>query len=103
MTIAILSVLLVAMAVVMILMRRSQRNRIALMESQLNLERSQRGMVSSALAMTEKDYVLESVLDRIGSLADDGKLCREESTRLQQSIRMHLTRNDSLEDILRGI
>lgn len=54
MTIAILSVLLVAMAVVMILMRRSQRNRIALMESQLNLERSQRGMVSSALAMTEK-------------------------------------------------
>lgn len=91
MTIAILAVLLVAMGVVMILMRRSQRNRIALMESQLNLERSQRGMVSSALAMTEKDNVLESVLDRIGTLADDGKICREESTRLQQSIRMHLS------------
>lgn len=91
MTIVILSVLLVAMVIVMILMRRSQRNRIALMESQLNLERSQRGMVSSALAMTEKDNVLESVLDRIGTLADDGKLCREESTRLQQSIRMHLS------------
>lgn len=91
MTIAILSVMLVAMAVVMILMRRSQRNTIALMESQLHLERSQRSMVSSALAMTEKDNVLESVLDRIGTLADDGKICREESSRLQQSIRMHLS------------
>lgn len=83
--------MLAAMTVVMIFMRRSQRNRIALMESQLHLERSQRSIVSSALAMTEKDNVLESVLGQIGNLADTGKLSRDESSGLQQSIRIHLS------------
>ena len=101
MIISLLLVMLAAMAVVMILMRRSQRSRIALMESQLNLERSQRRMVSSSLAMTEKDNVLSAVLDQIGNLAENGRINPEECSGLQQSIRMHLSGRQEWADFQR--
>ena len=58
-------------------------------------------MVATSLAMTEKDNVLESVLEQIETMSGQGCLAGEDLTRLQQGIKLHLSGRLDWEDFHR--
>lgn len=88
--IAILGLVVIAMAVVILLMRRSHRNKLAMARVQLDLERDRRSLVSSTLAITEKDNLLHSILGEVKRLEKEEKIPASESRHLDSIIRLHL-------------
>ncbi len=98
----ILSLTSLSMAVIILLMRKSHRHKISLMETRLSLESKQRRVLSSSLAMTEKDNVLEAILKQMEGIADNGQT---ETTdiirRLQNDIKLHLNGKQDWEDFHR--
>lgn len=96
--IAILALAIVAMAIILLLMKRAHRHRISLMETQLTLEQKQRRVVSTSLAMTEKDNVLESILRQMESMESHGGSDNEILRHLQTDIRLHLNGKQDWED-----
>lgn len=64
----------------------------------VNLEKDRRQLVSSALAMTEKDNVFQSILEDIEKLEKDGKLSSPDARQLDSSIRMHLSSRQDWEN-----
>lgn len=84
--------ILAGLIAVILLSHRSHRNRLAALQSQLELERSQRNATSSALELMEKDKILEEVLKQISSNGNT------HSGDIEQQIKMHLNGRRDWED-----
>lgn len=80
-----------ALVVVILLMRKAHRHKCQLMETRLSLEANQRKAVSTSLVMTEKDNMLESILEQINVMDADEKTRETQLRHLQQDIRLHLS------------
>jgi len=80
-----------ALIVAFLFMRRIQAAKLAIARYNLELEREQRSLVSSALVMEEKDNVLELVLADIHKMVQEGRLKAEETRHLEQNVKMHLS------------
>lgn len=89
--ILVMSLVIVALLVAGVLMRKIQASRLAIARYHLDLERERRSLVSSALVMEEKDNVLESVLSEIQKMSSEGKLSADEMRSLEQNVKMHLS------------
>lgn len=97
--IVIMGVAIVAMGVYMVLLRRFHRHRIEMARVQLDMERDRRQLVTSSLVMTEKDNVLQMILDDIGRLQKEGKIPVDESRQIDQAIRMHVSNKADWENL----
>lgn len=97
--IVIMGVAIVAMGVYMVLLRRFHRHRIEMTRVQLDMERDRRQLVTSSLVMTEKDNVLQRILDDIGRLQKEGKIPADESRQIDQAIRMHVSNKADWENL----
>lgn len=62
------------------------------------LESEQRTLISQGLAMTEKDNVLQSVVDHVSRLEKEGTLSHGEARRLDADIRLHLNGRQEWDD-----
>lgn len=71
------------------LFRRTQRSKIALMQSRLEFERSQRSETATRLAMIETNRLLESLMSKIADLKSEGKLDEGVYNELSQDIKVH--------------
>lgn len=89
--------IIITLLIIIILMRRSHQQKLALMETRINLESNQRKAVTTALAMAEKDNMLETILDQITALGDN-KSADEKIRHLQQDIKLHLSGRQEWED-----
>ncbi len=87
----VMALLMGALLVAFILMRKVQASRLSIARYHLDLEKERRSLVSSALVMEEKDNVLKSVLSDIHKMESEGKLKPEETRHLEQNVKMHLS------------
>lgn len=87
----VMALVVAALVVTFLFMRRIQASKLAITRYHLDLERERRSLVSSALVMEEKDNVLESVLADIHKMEQDGRLKAEETRHLEQNVKMHLS------------
>ncbi len=94
----VLALLLVAGVALFCLYRRMQSHRLATLRTSLELERERRKVVSSALAMTEKDNVLEAVLSDISEMKQGGEIGETQIRQLEQNVKMHLIGRQDWED-----
>lgn len=83
------SSIILILACAFILLRRTQQSKIALMQSRLDLERSQRGETATRLAMIENNKLLESLMSKIFDLKTDGKLDESTYNELSRNIKLH--------------
>lgn len=97
--IVVMGVAIVAMGVYMLLLRRFHRHRIEMARVQLDMERDRRQLVTSSLVMTEKDNVLQRILDDVGRLQKEGKIPTDESRQIDQAIRMHVSNKADWENL----
>ena len=94
----VLALLFVAGVALFYLYRRMQSHRLATLRTSLELERERRKVVSSALAMTEKDNVLEAVLSDISEIKKGGEIGEAQIRQLEQNVKMHLIGRQDWED-----
>lgn len=94
----VLALLLVAGTALFYLYRRMQSHRLATLRTNLELERERRKVVSLALAMTEKDNVLEAVLSDISEMKKGGEIGEAQIRQLEQNVKMHLIGRQDWED-----
>ena len=94
----VLALLLVAGTALFYLYRRMQSHRLATLRTSLELERERRKVVSLALAMTEKDNVLEAVLSDISEMKKGGDIGEAQIRQLEQNVKMHLIGRQDWED-----
>lgn len=94
----VLALLLVAGTALFYLYRRMQSHRLATLRTNRELERERRKVVSSALAMTEKDNVLEAVLSDISEMKKGGEIGEAQIRQLEQNVKMHLIGRQDWED-----
>lgn len=84
-------VMIVSLTVVLIYMRRAHSHELAAAHVKIDLERDRRQLVSKTLAMTEKDNLLQSILDEVNRLREEEKIPVSDSKRLDSIIRHHLS------------
>lgn len=83
------TLIITAMICAFVLFRRAQRSKIALMQSRLEFERSQRSETATRLAMIETNRLLESLMSKISDLKSEGKLDEGVYNELSQNIKVH--------------
>ncbi len=84
------AILLIAGAALFVIYHRMQSHRLAELRTNLELEKERRRLVSSALAMTEKDNLIELVIDDIADIRRSDDMAKR-LEQLQQSLKMHLS------------
>lgn len=90
--------LIVGVCVWTLMSRKVQHEKVKKTQAELesekykaSLERGQRELVSSTLAITEKDKVLQSILDDVEKMEREGRLETEEARKIDSNIRIHLS------------
>ncbi len=83
-------ILLAAAAALFAVYHRMQSHRVAKLRASLELEHERRRLVSSAMAITEKDNLIESVIEDLSDLQQSEEI-PSRLDRLQQSLRIHLS------------
>lgn len=86
----ILGVLVVGGAVAWTIYRRMQRQKLARVQTQLQLEQSQRQVLAMQLAMEEKDTLFNELSRDLNDLAEEGDISHKASIKLENSIKTHL-------------
>lgn len=99
MWIVVMGLVLLAMGVVMLLWRRTQRHRLEVARAQLEKERESRKLVTASLSMAEKENALQSVLGHVGRMKRDGEGPTQQLQQIEQTIKMHLTDNVEMENL----
>ena len=86
----IFGVLVVAGIVAAGVYRRMQRQKLARVQTQLQLEQSQRQVLAMQLAMEEKDTLFNELSRDLNDLAEEGDISHKASIKLENSIKTHL-------------
>ncbi|MEZ3590064.1 MAG: hypothetical protein K1V84_03380 [Muribaculaceae bacterium] len=86
----IFGVLVVAGIVAAVVYRRMQRQKLARVQTQLQLEQSQRQVLAMQLAMEEKDTLFNELSRDLNDLAEEGDISHKASIKLENSIKTHL-------------
>ncbi len=89
--IIILLLLILILAVVCIYIYRQRQHRLTIVRYDTELAHNRRRVVAQELAMTEKDNVLQEVLDNLDSLKDKGIISDNICHELENSIKLHLS------------
>lgn len=87
----IILIVFIAGITMFIVYHRLQSHKMANLRACLELEQERRKAVSSALAMTERDNVLKSVLSDISEMKESGEIGESKINRLEQNLKMHLS------------
>ncbi len=85
-----LLVLSLAAVVFFIFYRRYHRNQIAIRDSSLKVEKSQRHLLALTLAMDEKNNTFQSIVDEIERMSREGTIASSEAATVKNIIRMNL-------------
>jgi len=89
-------VLLAGGAVVaLVLNRRHLRQKMAAMENELKLEKTQKKMAATALAIEEKDRMLDVVKTELSDMRREGEIKEGNARRLESTIKSHLLEHES--------
>ncbi len=94
---AIVTVLLLAGIILFINYHRLQKHKLKELRSRMQLERERRKVVTSAIAMTEKDNILESVISDIAEIRNSENM-PQSLDRLEQNLKMHLSGRQDWEE-----
>ncbi len=95
-TVFIAVVLLAGGAVVaLVLNRRHLRQKMAAMENELKLEKTQKKMAATALAIEEKDRMLDVVKTELSDMRREGEIKEGNARRLESTIKSHLLEHES--------
>lgn len=97
---ALSGVVILSLTIIIIYMRRAHAHKLAAALIKIDLERDRRQLVSKTLAMTEKDNLLQSILDEIKHLCDEEKMPASDSKRLDSIIRHHLSSQSDWDSVV---
>lgn len=86
----IFGVLVIAGIAAAVVYRRMQRQKLARMQTKLQLEQSQRQVLAMRLAMEEKDTLFNELSRDLNDLAEEGDISHKASMKLENSIKTHL-------------
>lgn len=89
--VGILGFAIIALTIIIVLVRKNQTHKLAIERVEHTLERERYKLIASYLAMTEKDNVLQSVLEDIGGMKQKGNIDNEKTTDMETNIRFHLS------------
>lgn len=86
----IFGVLVVAGIVAAVIYRRLQRQKLGRVQTQLQLEQSQRQVLAMQIAMEEKDRLFSDLSRELNDLAVEGDISHKASMKLENSMKTHL-------------
>lgn len=94
----VLTALAIASAIVVTLItRNSQRIKLHNIEIQLENERNNRHLTATALAMKEKERLLDEMKQNISSMKSEGRIVEEAARELNNMINLHVTGKEEWE------
>ncbi len=79
----------------LVLHRRHLRQKMAAMENELKLEKTQKKMAATALAIEEKDRMLDVVKTELSDMRREGEIKEGNARRLESTIKSHLLEHES--------
>lgn len=89
--VVILGVAILAMIILFALMKHRDRHRIEMAKAQLEVEKERRQLVTTSLVMTEKDNVLQSVLNDVERMKSESIIPASEAKQIENTIKLHFS------------
>lgn len=96
-TIIIAGVLVILLAAIgfLLLNRRVLRHRISAMRTEIELEKTRRKIMASAVTIDEKDHLLEELRQHLSDLRRNHLIEEQDARRLETTIKSHLANHES--------
>ena len=91
----VLAVIILGMVTYMNINRRHTRQKLAILRSEMELERTRRKMMVSFLSIEEKDKVLDSLREELSGVRGEKKLEEGKARSLETSIKVHLSSRET--------
>lgn len=93
----IIAIIFIAMAVILLLLRRHGNLKVAKIESDLQLTRNQLQLASSLLVVKENENAIDTTVKTITELMDDGRIQYADGVRVCSALKAHLNNHDELD------